>query len=416
MESRKYDIFISYRRTAYDTANLIAEKLRHAGYHVFFDVDTLTAGKFNEQLLEVIGNCKDFIVVLPENALERCQQPEDWIRREVVCALEHHKNIIPVMLDGFTWPDIMPEGMEDLRNFQAITSVNREYFDMIMQRLRGYLKSKPSIPVRKWLTKAAISLAVLSAFVGVGWGVASHIASVTCKRLVTQQANIAGTVDLIGDVNKEIGNNCQSFFDSMAKCKDEADKKELEEELLVFIKKSEKDVQKYKEMFPAPDFSLQGVEQYVLAYYNINQEELQAFSLFYSSFYDDFDELVAFINEMVESHDYSAVNRNRATMNIHCIQYSINAFYYGYLGLVSLFPKSSREYHYKLSSGWKSFPNGTPLDLSQEEYEQFQAHEINCYKEEVARFGAKVNYEDEKLEALEEQVEQLKEQAGNAER
>lgn len=411
MESRKYDIFISYRRTAYDTANLIAEKLRHAGYNVFFDVDTLTAGKFNEQLLEVIGNCKDFIVVLPENALDRCQQADDWIRREVVCALEHHKNIIPVMLDGFTWPDTMPEGMEELRNFQAITSVNREYFDMIMQRLKGYLKSKPSIPVRKWLVKAAISLAVLLAFVGVGYGVASHIASVTCKRLVTQQASIVGTVDMIGDVNKEIGNSCQSFFERMAKCKDEADKRELEEELHASINKNEKNLQRYKEMFPAPDFSLQGVEQYVLAYYEINQEELQAFSLFYSSFYDDFDDLISLINEMIETHDYSASNRNRVTMSVNCIQYSINAFYYGYLGMVSLFPKSSREYHYKLSGGWKSFPNGTPLDLSQEEYEQFQAHEINCYKEEVAKFGAKFNYEEEKLEALEEQIDQLKEQA-----
>ena len=196
MESRKYDVFISYRRTAYDTANLIAEKLRHSGYHVFFDIDTLTSGKFNEQLLEVISNCKDFILVLPENALDRCQQPDDWIRREVICALEHHKNIVPVMLDGFSWPDAMPKGMEELREYQAITSVNREYFDMIMQRLKGYLKSKPSFPVKKWLTKAAISIAVLLAFVGVGFGVASHIASVTCKQLVTQQANVVGAVDL----------------------------------------------------------------------------------------------------------------------------------------------------------------------------------------------------------------------------
>lgn len=37
--TNNYDIFISYRRTAYDTANLIAEKLRHAGYRVFFDID-----------------------------------------------------------------------------------------------------------------------------------------------------------------------------------------------------------------------------------------------------------------------------------------------------------------------------------------------------------------------------------------
>ena len=61
MKKETYDIFISYRRTAYDTANLIAVKLRHAGYKVFFDVDTLTSGKFNEQLLEVIKGCKDFI-------------------------------------------------------------------------------------------------------------------------------------------------------------------------------------------------------------------------------------------------------------------------------------------------------------------------------------------------------------------
>lgn len=410
MEPRKYDVFVSYRRTAYDTANLIAEKLRHAGYNVFFDVDTLTAGKFNEQLLEVIANCKDFILVLPENALERCSQPDDWIRREVMCAMAHHKNIVPVMLDGFSWPDAMPEGMEELRNFQAITSVSREYFDMIMQRLKGYLKSKPSVPLRKWLVKATISLVVLLAFFGVGYGVASHIASVTCRQIVTQQASVVGTVDMLGDVRKDISNNCQSFFNTIARCKDDADRKELEDELMTSISKNEKDVQKYKEMFPAPDFSLKGVEQYVLAYYNINQEELQAFSLFYSTFYDDYDDLIALIREVVDSHDYSVINKNKVTMNLNCLQYSINAFYYGYLGLVSLFPKSFREYHYKLASGWKSFPNGTPLDLSQEEYEQFQAHEINCYKEEVEKFGAEVNYEEQKLEELENQIDQLQEQ------
>lgn len=413
MGQRKYDIFISYRRTAYDTANLIAEKLRHAGYNVFFDVDTLTAGKFNEQLLEVIGNCKDFILVLPENALERCQQPEDWIRREVVCALENHKNIIPVMLDGFAWPEEMPEGMNELRNFQAITSVNREYFDMIMQRLKSYLKSKPSIPVRKWLTRAAISLSVLLAFVGVGYGVAFHVASVTCKQIVTQQASIMGTVDLIGNTRADISSTCESFFAAMAKCNDKEEQTDRENEMLAVIKKSEKEIQKYKENFPAPDFSLQGVEQYVLAYYNINQEELQAFSLFYASFYDDFDDLFTLLNEIIKDHDYSVMNKNRVSMNLNCIQYSINAFYYGYLGFVSLFPKSAREYHYKLAGGWKSFPNGTPLDLSQEEYEQFQAHEINCYKDEVAKYGAVVNYEEQRLDDLEEQIDQLKEQAGN---
>ena len=68
----KYDIFISYRRASFESANLIAEKLRRAGYSVFFDVETLRSGKFNEQLLTVIEQCKDFIIVLSENALDVC--------------------------------------------------------------------------------------------------------------------------------------------------------------------------------------------------------------------------------------------------------------------------------------------------------------------------------------------------------
>ena len=50
----KYDIFVSYRRSSSDTANLIAEKLRGRGYNVFFDVESLRGGKFNQQLFDVI--------------------------------------------------------------------------------------------------------------------------------------------------------------------------------------------------------------------------------------------------------------------------------------------------------------------------------------------------------------------------
>ena len=63
----KYDIFISYRRTGgFESANLIAEKLRGMGYSVFFDVESLRSGEFNKQLYNVIEQCKDFVVVLPE--------------------------------------------------------------------------------------------------------------------------------------------------------------------------------------------------------------------------------------------------------------------------------------------------------------------------------------------------------------
>ena len=90
-----------------------------------------------------------------------------------------------------------------------------------------------------------------------------------------------------------------------------------------------------------------------------------------------------------------------------CMTYSINAFYYGYLGSISLLPKKSRKSHYELSKKWKTFPNGTPLDLSQEEYEQFQLYEINRYEDEVAKYGAQVNYEERKLKNLEKQIDEL---------
>ena len=35
---KKYDIFISYRRTAFETANLLATRLKALGYSVFFDL------------------------------------------------------------------------------------------------------------------------------------------------------------------------------------------------------------------------------------------------------------------------------------------------------------------------------------------------------------------------------------------
>ena len=85
---KHYDIFISYRRSSYETANLIATRLKAAGYSVFFDMETLRSGKFNEQLYDVIDNCQDFVVVLPPDALDRCVNEDDWVRLEV-CTPRH---------------------------------------------------------------------------------------------------------------------------------------------------------------------------------------------------------------------------------------------------------------------------------------------------------------------------------------
>lgn len=105
-ETPKYDIFISYRReNGEDTAKHLRDILVAKGYSVFFDTDSLQSGDFNRALLDVIENCKDFIIILSPNALDRCVNEKDWVRQELACALRNGKNIIPVFHRNFHFPE-----------------------------------------------------------------------------------------------------------------------------------------------------------------------------------------------------------------------------------------------------------------------------------------------------------------------
>lgn len=96
----KYDVFISYRRDGGDvTAKHLHDALTAKGYKVFLDVESLRSGPFNTALYEVIENTKDFVLVLPENALNRCVNEEDWLRLEIQHANACGRNIVPVILN-----------------------------------------------------------------------------------------------------------------------------------------------------------------------------------------------------------------------------------------------------------------------------------------------------------------------------
>lgn len=386
-EKTRFDVFVSYRRTSYDTANLIAEKLRHAGYSVFFDIDTLTAGKFNEQLLEVIRGCKDFILVLPEGALDRCSDPQDWIRREVTCAIESHKNIIPVMLDGFAWPQPMPIGMEELLLYQAITATQHEYFDMAMERLQGYLKSTPAKPVKRWLTKGIIVLCVLLVFLAVGFGIFHHIAGVTTQEIGKAMSMSMSVMNNVGEDCKDIKEAYQVYIDSIDK--GTTDEGSLKAEVTVenTLRKYEKDVASWRKQYSDPNFELNGMEAFVMGHYGLDREELKAFAGYYGSIIDDMETLLSDIRQMTEGHNYSIQSCETINLDFSGITHSLNAFYYGYLGSMSLLPKAARKTHYEMSEKWTVFSNGIPLDLDQEQYEQFQMNEIFRYSEEIDRYN-----------------------------
>lgn len=137
----QYDIFISYRRNGGEMmAHVLYERLSQKGYSVFQDIESLRSGKFNTALYEKIEQCKDVILVLSPNSLDRCANEDDWVRKEIACAIRNKKNIIPIMLRGFVWPKELPEEMDEIRFFNGIEA-NMEYFDQFLEKLTDYFIS-----------------------------------------------------------------------------------------------------------------------------------------------------------------------------------------------------------------------------------------------------------------------------------
>lgn len=151
-----YDIFISYRRTGgYETAKHLYDLLTHDGYSVSFDIDTLRNGDFDSELLSRIDQCKDFIIILNKGVFDRCidsnfNPKKDWLRNELAYALKKRKNIIPIMLAGFSdFPSNLPQDIAAIERKNG-PKYDQYYFDDFYNRLKErFLESKVSQGVRK---------------------------------------------------------------------------------------------------------------------------------------------------------------------------------------------------------------------------------------------------------------------------
>ncbi|XP_070497496.1 NAD(+) hydrolase sarm1-like isoform X1 [Chironomus tepperi] len=121
---KKFDVFISYRRQGgSDLASLIFIYLKGKKHRVFFDVQTLRAGRFADKLKNSIQQSKNFILLLTNDALNRCKDEGDWIAVEIEMALKSHCNIIPITRDfdnnAFNDNDL-PESIKQIREYNQI--------------------------------------------------------------------------------------------------------------------------------------------------------------------------------------------------------------------------------------------------------------------------------------------------------
>lgn len=139
---KKYDVFLSYRRNgAEDFARALFQDLKHKKFSVFLDRQCLMSGQYEKQVLDVIRNCRDVVIILPPNALDRCSEEDDLFRKEIACAIENNKNIISIMRDGFRFPAVntLPEEIRTFPKYEAIME-NPNAYDSVMKRLCDMLK------------------------------------------------------------------------------------------------------------------------------------------------------------------------------------------------------------------------------------------------------------------------------------
>ena len=144
-----YDVFISYRREGgYAMARLLYERFSGMNLHSFFDFEELQSGHFDVKIYQSIEESQNFVLVLPANALDRCNEEGDWLRLEIEHAIAKEKNIIPVMMSGFFWPKELPESLKTLPSYNGV-QMSRDYFDASITRIVSMLVGVGSGDQRK---------------------------------------------------------------------------------------------------------------------------------------------------------------------------------------------------------------------------------------------------------------------------
>ena len=140
-------VFISYRRTNVPWALNVYQDLTYHGYDVFFDFEGIGSGDFESVIVDNITSRAHFLILLTPSALERCNDPGDWLRREIEIALESQRNIVPLMLEGFSFstPNIAGQltgTLAPLKTYNGL-SMPAEYFLAAMEKLRTKFLNVP---------------------------------------------------------------------------------------------------------------------------------------------------------------------------------------------------------------------------------------------------------------------------------
>ena len=145
MVMKKYDVFISYSRKDYvdkqkniipgNEVTKIKEALAEAGISYWFDEDGIYSGQnFVDKLVTNIENSKVFLFLSTENS-----NKSEWTCKEIACAAEFKKHIIPVRIDSSPYNKKVLFRIADLDYIEYYTNPHKGMDDML-KSIKEYLE------------------------------------------------------------------------------------------------------------------------------------------------------------------------------------------------------------------------------------------------------------------------------------
>ena len=135
----------------------------------------LKDGVFDERIINAIDEAPVFMFILSKRSLDRCVNADDWVRQEVLYAVEKGKHIVPMNVDGAfkAFPKDIPEEIRKALGDEQHSEVmfgqlfEKSVEKMIDERIEPYVQKSFFRKYRKaiWTACAVVALTVLG-FVG----------------------------------------------------------------------------------------------------------------------------------------------------------------------------------------------------------------------------------------------------------
>lgn len=136
-----FNVFICYRRReGAAIARLLRNELQSRTLRAFLDVEDLGAGHYDNKLLSYIEEAPNFVPILTPDCLSREGDDEDWMLKEIAHAIANERNIVPMVMPGFRFPNPLdlPDDIRGLPRHNGVEFSN-SYYQSMIERLLSYL-------------------------------------------------------------------------------------------------------------------------------------------------------------------------------------------------------------------------------------------------------------------------------------